>query len=162
MDIRSIFGGDRYDINDYMSRIQANVSRDYGGKSFQFSGNADNRYFTGTVDTRTDGSYQIWGGGLNLEMRKWGGNDYEISGWVDEIDGSKSIRVTLRQRGFGNFDVWDNGVNLTFSKFASDVSVSGEIDPRWFGKKSLALTSVFVAVLEAQLDKPTPAPASQQ
>ena len=161
MEIRSVFGGDQYDISDTMSRIQANVSRDPGGKSFRFSGNVDNRYLTGTVET-TGYGYQIWGGGLNVEMRKWGTDNYEISGWVDEADGSKSMRVTLRPRGFGNFDVWDNGVNLTFSKFASNVSVSGEIDPRWFGKNCLTLTSVFVAVIEAQLDKPTPQPAAQK
>ena len=155
MDIRSVFSGDRYDIRDPFARIELSVDREAGGKAFRFGGDVDGRYLTGTVEARADGSWEIWGGGLNIDMRKRGAGDYEISGFVDEADGSKNIYITLSQRGApGNFDIWSNGVSLNFSKFASDVSVSGQIDPRWFGKKSLALVSVYVAVLEAALDKP--------
>ncbi|MBI5243660.1 MAG: hypothetical protein HY922_08265 [Elusimicrobia bacterium] len=156
MDIRSVFNGDRYDIRDPFARIELDVSRESGGKGFRFSGDVDGRYLNGRVELRNDGSWEIWGGGLNIDMRRRGSADYEISGFVDEaVGGSRHMDVTLRQRGSpGSFDIWDNGVSLDFRKWASNVSVSGEIDPQWFGKKSLAIVSVFVAVLEAQLDQP--------
>jgi len=155
MDIRSVFNGDRYDIRDALARIEMDVSRDAGGKGFRFSGDVDGRYLSGRVEMRNDGSWQIWGGGLNVDMRNRMRDDYEISGFVDEVDGSRHIDVTLRSRGMpGNFEVWENGVNVSISKFASTTSLSGEIRSDRFGKKSLALLGVFVAVLEAQLDKP--------
>jgi hypothetical protein len=159
LDIRGFFNGDRYDLTDSMARIDMEVYREAGGKGFNFSGTVDGRYLTGRVESRQDGSWGIWGGGLNVDMRKRGNSDYEISGFVDEINGSRHMDVTLRQRGTpGSFSVWENGADIDISKFASTTSLSGEMDLSRFGKKSLALLSVFVAVLEAQLDAPKSQP----
>jgi len=155
LDIRGYFNGDRYDLRDSLARIDMEVSRESGGKGFRFSGDVDGRYLSGRVESRNDGSWEIWGGGLNVDMRKRGAGDYEISGFVDEAEGSRHMDVTLRQRGMpGNFSVWENGANIDISRFASTTSLSGEIELSRFGKKSLALVSVYVAVLESQLDKP--------
>jgi hypothetical protein len=157
LDIRSVFDGDRYDIRDSFARIDMDVSRESGGKGYRFSGTVEDRYLTGRVEQSADGSWEIWGSGLNMDMRKRGTADYEVSGFVDEEGGSRHIDVTLRQRGRpGEFSIWDSGVSIDVSKFASTTSLSGDIDPQRFGKKSLALTSVFIAVLEAELDKPQP------
>ena len=156
MDIRSVFGGSQYELADRVNRLDMNVSEDSGGRGYQFSGNVDGRYVTGQVVAQSDGSpYRIWSSGLNLEMRPSGDGSYEISGFVDELDGSKYLRVTLRQRGTpGSFSIWESGFNGDVSRFGSDARLSGQMESGRFGKKSLACVGVFIAVIESQLNQP--------
>lgn len=154
MDIRSVFGGQEYDIRDSFAQIDMNVRPDSGGR-YRFSGNAGRYYLTGEIDPRGADSFSIWGSGLNIDMRKYGADSWEISGFVDEEDGSKHIRITLRQRwGPGTYSIFEHGLSADVSRFGKDASISGDMDPKRFGKKSLAILGVFVAVLEAEVDKP--------
>ena len=157
MDIRSVFSdGMEYDLRDSSNRIDMNVRRDPSGRGYRFSGDADGRYLTGQVDAQGDGSrYQIWGGGLHMDMRRYGNDRYEISGYVDEKDGSKFVTVTLRREGSpGYFSIFENGFDGYVSRFGSDARLSGQMDLERFGKKSLALVGVFIAVIESQLNRP--------
>ncbi|MBI4677390.1 MAG: hypothetical protein HY748_07385 [Elusimicrobia bacterium] len=165
MDIRGFFNGDRYDVRDTFAKIDMEVSREYGGKNYRFSGDVDGRYLSGRVEARSDGAWEIWGGGLSVTLRKRGASDYELSGFVDEDqpNGSRHIDVDLRQWGSpGSFSVWESGVNLDVRKFGSSTSVSGDIELDRFGKKALAVLGVFVAVIESELDKPKEEPAPKK
>lgn len=155
MDVSGYFEGSRYDIRDTFAKIDLNVSRDAGGKEFRFSGNVDGRYLTGEVEAESDGSWRIWGGGLSVDLRPRGASGYELSGFVDEADGSRHIDIDLRPWGApGGFSVWESGVSIDVRKFGSTASLSGEIRTDRFGKKSLAVLGVFIAVLESELDRP--------
>ena len=157
MDIRSVFGGQEYDIRDSFARIDLNVRPDAGGR-YRCSGDVDGRYLTGEIEPYGD-SFRLWGSGLNIDMRKVGSDRWEISGFVDEADGSKHISIALRQRwGPGTYSIFESGLSADVSRFGKDAIISGDMDPKRFGKKSLAILGLFVAVLEAEADKPQPKP----
>ncbi|MBI5883276.1 MAG: hypothetical protein HZB91_09240 [Elusimicrobia bacterium] len=164
MDVRGWFEGERYDVRDTFAKIDLEVSRGYGGKEFRFSGSVDGRSFNGRVEKRSDGSWEIWGGGLSVTLRQRGASDYEISGYIneDQPNGSRHIDIDLRQWGSpGSFSIFETGVSIDVRKFGSAASLTGDVELERFGRKSLAVLGVFVAVIESGFDAPK-APANKK
>ncbi|MDD5628674.1 MAG: hypothetical protein PHU21_06390 [Elusimicrobia bacterium] len=160
MEVYGYFEGTRYDIRDTFNKIDLEASRESSGKDFRFSGTVDGRYLTGRVEAQNDGSWRIWGGGLSVDLRPRGASGYEITGFVDEAEGSRHIDIDLRPSGApGSFSVWESGMSIDVRKFGTTADCSGDIRTDRFGRKSLAVLGVFIAVLESELDRPAPAPA---
>ncbi|MFH1724677.1 MAG: hypothetical protein ABII00_08645 [Elusimicrobiota bacterium] len=152
MDIHGWSDGD-YNIRDSFLNIDIDVDRESDGETWRFGGDVDGRGLRGEVEKKSDDSYEIWGGGLNVDMRRRGTDNWEISGFVDEVNGSNHIDITLRQRGGpGCYDVWEHGVDLDVNRWASSTSLRGDIEVEKFGKNALALTAIFIAVLQSELD----------
>lgn len=92
----------------------------------------------------------IMGGGVNVDMKPFGGQTYLLSGVYKDAegrDGSLNLRFDLQGEPLRDMTVAEKGLELRLRWTATGYEVEGRADPAVYGKRELAVIGASVATL---------------
>jgi len=133
----------RYSISDPFLRMSMTGDQESDG-SFSFSGDAAGQYLSFSISTEPKGGYNIFGGGLNLWLKRAGGY-YMLSGFV----GRHNIWLQITPRGGSYTVLGQMGLSVSVSGTADNTRVDGSTDLDHFDSADLAVLGATLCALNS-------------